>query len=92
MIKGLRQVQTNNPVILLDEIDRVADDALNTIMVSRVAGSGMNWSFTDHYLDYPFDLSKVLFVATANNTNRLQQRYWIELNQLACRLIQIKRR
>jgi ATP-dependent Lon protease len=73
VIKGLRQVQTNNPVILLDEIDRVADDALNTIMgvLVELLDPEQNWSFTDHYLDYPFDLSKVLFVATANNTNRI---------------------
>jgi len=73
IIRGLAQVKTNNPVILLDEIDRVADDALNTIMgvLVELLDPEQNARFTDHYLDYPFDLSQCFFVATCNNTARI---------------------
>jgi ATP-dependent Lon protease len=73
IIRGLAQAKTNNPVILLDEIDRVADDALNTIMgvLVELLDPEQNNHFTDHYLDFPFDLSQSLFVATCNNTTRI---------------------
>jgi ATP-dependent Lon protease len=73
IIRGLAQVKTKNPVILLDEIDRVADDALNTIMgvLVELLDPEQNDKFTDHYIDYPFDLSQAFFVATCNNTTRI---------------------
>jgi ATP-dependent Lon protease len=73
VIRGLAQAKTNNPVILLDEIDRVADDALNTIMgvLVELLDPEQNDRFTDHYIDYPFDLSQAFFVATCNNTTRI---------------------
>lgn len=73
IIRGLVQAKTNNPVILLDEIDRVADDALNTIMgvLVELLDPEQNDRFTDHYIDYPFDLSQAFFVATCNNTTRI---------------------
>ncbi|MBU3935086.1 AAA family ATPase [Patescibacteria group bacterium] len=73
IIKGLKNVQTKNPVILLDEIDRIADDALNTIMgvLVELLDSEQNARFVDHYLDYPFDLSQVIFCATCNNTAKI---------------------
>lgn len=73
IIKGLQAVKTNNPIILLDEIDRVADDALNTIMgvLVELLDPEQNGRFTDHYIDYPFDLSQVFFCATCNNTSRI---------------------
>lgn len=73
IIRGLAIAKTNNPVILLDEIDRVADDALNTIMgvLVELLDPEQNNRFTDHYLDFPFDLSQALFVATCNNTTRI---------------------
>ncbi len=73
VIKGLHSQGVRNPVILLDEIDRVADEALNTIMgvLVELLDPEQNHCFTDHYLDYPFDLSQALFVATCNNTNRI---------------------
>jgi len=73
LIRGLIQCKTKNPVILLDEIDRVADDALNTIMgvLVELLDPEQNSRFTDHYIDYPFDLSQVFFCATCNNTNRI---------------------
>jgi len=73
IIKGLIHVKSNNPVILLDEIDRVADDALNTIMgvLVELLDPEQNSSFEDHYIDYPFDLSQAIFCATCNNTQRI---------------------
>ncbi len=73
VIKGLRQVQAKNPVILLDEIDRVADDALNTIMgvLVELLDPEQNDRFSDYFIDYPFDLSEAIFIATANHTRRI---------------------
>ncbi|MBU1130095.1 AAA family ATPase [Patescibacteria group bacterium] len=73
IIKGLRNVGTRNPVILLDEIDRVADDALNTIMgiLVELLDPEQNNRFSDHFIEYPFDLSQAFFVATCNNTKRI---------------------
>lgn len=73
IIRGLAIAKTKNPVILLDEIDRVADDALNTIMgvLVELLDPEQNDRFSDHYIDYPFDLSQALFCATCNNTSRI---------------------
>lgn len=73
IIRGIRDVGVNNPVILLDEIDRVADSALQTIMgvLVELLDPEQNDKFTDHYIDYPFDLSQAMFVATCNNTTRI---------------------
>lgn len=71
--KVLRRVQTKNPVILLDEIDRVTDEAKADIMgvLVELLDPEQNSSFLDHFIDYPFDLSEVLFIATANNTGNI---------------------
>ncbi len=73
LIKGLRQAESKNPVILLDEIDRVADDSLNTIMgvLVELLDPEQNDRFTDYFIDYPFDLSETIFIATANHTRRI---------------------
>jgi len=73
IIKGLVQVKVKNPVILLDEIDRVADEALNTIMgvLVELLDPEQNDHFVDHFIDYPFNLSEAIFIATANNTRRI---------------------
>jgi ATP-dependent Lon protease len=70
VIKALRQAGTNNPVILLDEIDRVSNEARADIMgvLIELLDPEQNSRFSDHFIDYPFDLSNVLFVATSNNT------------------------
>ncbi len=70
IMKGLRFAGSKNPVVLLDEIDRVAEHTRGDIMgvLVELLDPEQNAAFTDHYIDYPFDLSEVLFVATANNT------------------------
>jgi ATP-dependent Lon protease len=71
VIKALRSAESKNPVILLDEIDRVTDEGRASIMgvLVELLDPEQNKAFVDHYLDYPFDLSETLFIATANNTH-----------------------
>ena len=73
IIKALRMAQSRNPVFLLDEIDRVTDEARADIMgvLVELLDPGQNNRFIDHYIDFPFDLSEVFFVATANNTTHV---------------------
>lgn len=73
ILKGLRFAGTKNPVVLLDEIDRVAEHARGDIMgvLVELLDPEQNSAFVDHYLDFPFDLSEVLFVATSNNTTNI---------------------
>lgn len=71
IIKRLVNSGTKNPVILLDELDRVTDSARADIMgvLIEILDPEQNARFTDHYIDYPFNLQNVLFVATANNVS-----------------------
>ncbi|HVF69850.1 MAG TPA: AAA family ATPase [Xanthomonadales bacterium] len=71
IIKRLVHGGTSNPVILLDELDRVTDTARADIMgvLIEILDPEQNAKFTDHYIDYPFNLQNVLFVATANNVS-----------------------
>lgn len=73
IIKAIKQAKVSNPVILLDEIDRVATEYRVDIMgvLVELLDPAQNMSFTDHYLDFPYDLSQVLFIATANNTGNI---------------------
>jgi len=73
IIKALRTTGSKNCVILLDEIDRVTEQGRSSIMgvLVELLDPEQNRSFIDHYIDYPVDLSEVLFVATANNTNNI---------------------
>lgn len=73
VMKALKRAQVKNPVILLDELDRVTESARADIMgvLVELLDPEQNMSFMDHYVNFPFDLSQVLFVATANNTGNI---------------------
>ncbi|OFY46448.1 MAG: hypothetical protein A2Z69_01805 [Bacteroidetes bacterium RBG_13_44_24] len=73
VIKALRATQSKNCIILLDELDRVTQEGRSSIMgvLVELLDPEQNKAFIDHYIDYPFDLSEVLFIATANNTNNI---------------------
>lgn len=73
IIKAIKTAQVSNPVILLDEVDRVAEGGRVDIMgvLVELLDPQQNHAFVDHYLDFPYDLSQVLFIATANNTTNI---------------------
>ncbi len=73
IIKTIQSAKVSNPVILLDEIDRAATEYRVDIMgvLVELLDPAQNQAFLDHYLDFPYDLSQVLFIATANNTGNI---------------------